>query len=108
MRKLPCKPGKIYSELTYVIIRDYLKNAGYSQNDIKLFMHTPPRENEELIFNMDLRICDTCNKEVMWEGYQDIDGGTHCERCVHRDHTPQERVKMYHDDIMFWTEWHGY
>lgn len=54
----------------------------------------------------DYRICEKCG-QAMDEGFM-FDGGWkyYCSKeCLHQDYTEEEYLKMYEEDIAFYTEW---
>lgn len=94
---------------SYNILYDYLQyKKGYTPDEIKTFLTLYPGRIRETIYDAELRLCEMCYKTIMWEGYlHEGNSETYCEKCAHEYFTEKEREQLY-DDMMFWTEFHGY
>ena len=96
--------------ISHNILSDYLQsNRGYSKDQVKTFLTLDPGRIRNTIYNADLRLCEMCYKTIMWEGYlHEGNSEVYCEKCAHIYFTDEEREQLYDDDMMFWTEFHGY
>ena len=96
--------------ISHNILSDYLQSKkGYTPDEVKTFLTLNPGRIRETVYKADLRLCDMCYGTIMWQGYlREGNAETYCEKCVDEFFTKKEREQLYDDDMMFWTEFHGY
>ena len=95
---------------SYNILFHYLQyEKGYTPYQVKTFLTLDPGRIRETLYDAELRLCEMCYKTIMFEGYlHEGNSEVYCEECGLKHFTNEEREQLYDDDMMCWTEFHGY